>query len=161
MHKVLAILNPTISLSQRLTDSLYVMFVLAPWLSEMVLAFRLCGVFPPHRTSKRTLFAIFIFPILAKVLRLICIIAFFARYFPVAPKQKTLFGAVGTWDYKESPYVTINWLLEILDNSWVPILQWYVYLICIARLNFELGTCRAYSSGSSIAAIVSVVQTTH
>ena len=56
--KLGAILNPTIPVDAKLADVFCVVFALAPWLAELVLASRLLVVYPLHSTPKLKLAAV-------------------------------------------------------------------------------------------------------
>ncbi|EKM52434.1 uncharacterized protein PHACADRAFT_100589 [Phanerochaete carnosa HHB-10118-sp] len=113
------VLNPTKQVSLKSVDGFAVVFGLAPWLAELVLALRLLVVFPPSQTSWRKLAAVFAFPVAVKIVRLACVITYFHNWIRETDSAANPLQAAETVDYKHSPYTKVDWFLQIFDNLYL------------------------------------------
>ncbi|EKM48944.1 uncharacterized protein PHACADRAFT_61475, partial [Phanerochaete carnosa HHB-10118-sp] len=78
---LIEILNPTVQMSGSASTAFLVLLLLAPWVAELALFFRLATVFSPRLTLRLKLVAIFAFPVVVKYARLGCLIMFWRLFF--------------------------------------------------------------------------------
>ena len=83
---------------------------------ELVLLLRLVAVYPVRLHGVRTLCAILAFPVAVKLVRLATMICYYVQFAREAPSYG---GGVMTVQNgpTNSPYVKVEWTLEIFDNS--------------------------------------------
>lgn len=110
------VLNPIKPVNVTDVDAFSVAFGLAPWLAELVLAFRLLVVYPPRRTSARKLILVFAFPVAAKIVRLACVANYYHRFITVSQKSGTPLQAAQAGNYRHSPYTITEFFLQIFDT---------------------------------------------
>lgn len=96
-----------------------VVFGLAPWCSELVLALRLLGVFPPRYIGRTMLYAVFTFPVVIKSVRLVMLVLYYRQFFQQTRHISMAFTALKAVNYRHSAYVKVEWFLQIFDNTYV------------------------------------------
>lgn len=92
------------------------MYTFAPWLTELVLLLRLLVIYPPRRTSKKTLALVFTFPVLVKLVRMACLIVYFHTYVQNTENVPVASRAAESGNFRATPYSKIEWFLQIFDN---------------------------------------------
>ncbi|EKM48940.1 uncharacterized protein PHACADRAFT_202207 [Phanerochaete carnosa HHB-10118-sp] len=116
---LLGILRTTKPVSSVDISAFTVVFGIAPWFADLVLALRLLVVFPPSQTPKAKLAAVFAFPITVKIVRLSCVIAYYHTWDKETEHAGSALQAAETVDYRHSPYTKVEWFLQIFDNFYL------------------------------------------
>ena len=91
-----------------------------PWLVEMILVVRLIAVYPYSATPKHLWFSIFIPLLLFKIARFVNLTIFTVQY--VALMQSPSSGdplAIAQNSWNSQPGPKIEWVLQVLDNTYV------------------------------------------
>jgi hypothetical protein len=85
------------------------------WIVDLTLLLRLVAIYPPRSLSRSTAFAIFAFPIVVKLGRLITIVLFIKRWVTLVNGLDNVLGAVV--EIAHGPFSKAEWLLEFVDNA--------------------------------------------
>ena len=88
------------------------------WISELVLLLRLVAVFPVQLTGRKTLMAIIAFPVAVKLARLACMVCYYVEFAKVEPPYGNNIVLVRMGPTR-SPFIKVEWTLEIFDNGCV------------------------------------------
>lgn len=115
--QLFGILNPTVQINGSTSAAFIVLLLLAPWVAELVLDFRLAIVFPPRRTPPLKLAAIFAIPVVVKCARLGCMIAFWRVFFREVTQYSSVLMESENIGWRKFPYVRAAFLLQLLDNA--------------------------------------------
>ncbi|GJE92706.1 hypothetical protein PsYK624_088620 [Phanerochaete sordida] len=118
-NDLFAILNPTVPINNTANAVVGVVLPLAPWIAELVLAYRLVVVFPPARTPRWKLAAIFAFPVAVKLARLGCNIAFWRVWFREVEHSPSPLMAVEDIGLRNFLYSRAELFLQIFDNGYL------------------------------------------
>ncbi|GJE97670.1 hypothetical protein PsYK624_138910 [Phanerochaete sordida] len=116
------VLNPTSPVSDAAGSAFICALLLAPWLAELVLAFRLASLFPSSHTPRLTFAIILAFPVIVKCARLGCCIALSIDWVRkrIMSLDIVLAEAEGPgWRDGLPWYLCAELLLQILDNSYL------------------------------------------
>jgi len=111
-------LSPLDSSSSSKYISFVTLFLLSPWLIDIALVVRLLAVFPPLSTPRTKFAAIFTFPALIKLARLVMLILLACEWERGSRslKQNNI-GAGNSASWAHSPYFKAEWICQILDNA--------------------------------------------
>ncbi|GJE97668.1 hypothetical protein PsYK624_138890 [Phanerochaete sordida] len=144
------ILHPTKPADYTASSVFVIIFLLAPWVTEMVLVFRLTAVFPPHRTSPQKLAAVFAFPIAVKCVRLVCCVYLCRTWFRDTQTTRNLDGTLiggGIFkNWKDIPWLVAELFLQIFDNAYLSII--FIWKLHNGRI-FNAGGSQRISLGGS------------
>ena len=113
-----------------LVFSLMITFI--AWVVEMILLLRLLAVYPYSHTPKRLWFAIFIPLVVLKLGRIVNTSIFNAQYNKQLrnhPYDSPLASSQTVWH--EYPFVKIEWILQVIDNTYALDLISHVYHLFI------------------------------
>ena len=91
--------------------------LLVPCICDAVLIVRLLALFPKTLTTKATYVKLLAFPVFCKAARISILIAYLVA---TKAKVKDLKGSVllvGEVTWFRNPYITSEWILQVLDNS--------------------------------------------
>jgi hypothetical protein len=106
------------------------LFTTTPWIIDLVLVLRLAAVYPPKITTRLTTVAIFAFPVVIKIVRLVMIILYNVSFWGDINKASLLNSL--SIPAHAFPYSKAEWILQIFDNGFVHDLRWTfqeVYLL--------------------------------
>jgi hypothetical protein len=96
------------------TEIVVCMMTVLSWIVDFTLLLRLAAIYPPRTQARSTTLAIFAFPVLVKLGRLI-VLAFFIK------KWVTLIGGDLVPDavvmVARGPFSKAEWFLEFVDNA--------------------------------------------
>jgi hypothetical protein len=96
------------------TEALICMMTVLSWIIDLTLLLRLAAIYPLHTQARSTTLAIFSFPVLVKLSRLV-IMAFFIK------KWITLIGGGAAMDavakIAHGPFGKAEWFTEFIDNA--------------------------------------------
>lgn len=105
--------NPNITAKD--IGALQLLFMFGAWFTDLVLAFRLLVIYPPRRTAKWKLAAVFAFPVLGKAVRVACAVAWYLRF-----RQQTqhINPAVASQipGYRGSTFAVMEWFFHISED---------------------------------------------
>lgn len=112
-----AILNPTVQMNKNTNAAFVVIYMLSPWVAELVLAVRLAAVFPPRRTPLAKLASVFAFHVIIKSVRLGCMVTFWRFWFHETEHLPSQIEAAETIDWRDIPWTRAELFLRIFDNA--------------------------------------------
>jgi len=131
------ILEPTRILPTHTYLAQISMALLVPWVSDAVLVVRLLAFFPRATTANSTYVRVFAFPVIVKTVRLSVLIAYF-----VSTKLKVeglvSILRVGEVTWFRNPYITTEWILQALDNTYLS--GFFIYKARVFYKQSQTGT---------------------
>lgn len=145
------LVHPFSFFSQSLYLAFGVVLSFVSWISELVLLLRLVAVFPIQLTGRKTLMAILAFPIFVKIVRLACMVCYYVQFSEVAPPYGNNILTIELGP-THSPYIKVEWTLEIFDNGYVSTLfLWRLYTTYLKKTRGQISMLSSYGFGDSLA----------
>ncbi|KAJ7593784.1 hypothetical protein C8J56DRAFT_884557 [Mycena floridula] len=142
-----AIMSPRDPMSIQASIAFTVVAGAVPIFVESILLFRLLAVYPPSRTRREVVIAIFGTLGLLKIARIVNVIIFMANWAAIAHQLSAnpLIGAELSWTASTRRGMRVEFILQVLDNSIASGL--FIHRLNIARmLGNEAGSHASYTS---------------
>lgn len=118
--EVKQIIYPLEPVSPSLLTAVIAFSTVSPLFIDSILLFRILAFYPPYRTPRRTLIAIFALPLLVKCGRFTAVVMYLHSFTHSSGRLPSiLLAAESTWP--KNPYIITEWTLQMTDNTWVSI----------------------------------------
>lgn len=143
------ILTPLVPIQESLFLSTIVVSVMTPLFVDSVLLTRIVAFYPSHRTTVQQRIKVLAVPVVCKIVRFIMLCCYFQEY-RVKARDLGSVLLVGGATWFRNPFVTTEWTLQIIDNSYVCLSFIHQNVLMLNASWLGTAPCFSYTSCASL-----------